>query len=105
MAKEQGGDRGFTMSDSDDALPQMTFTHLVLSLSTSALVHMGAAPEGEGAETGAPEKNLPLAKQTIDILEMLQEKTRGNLEAAEEALLEQVIHEVHLKYVEVSPAK
>ena len=99
MTEEQSGPEGFKMDDAAPAgLPDMTFSTLVLSLSTSAMVHLGVSP---GPEAGlAPEINLPLARQTIDILEMLGEKTKGNLEPEEAALLENVLHQVHMKYVE-----
>jgi hypothetical protein len=101
MTEEQGGPGGFKMEDvAESALPELTFSTLVLSLSTSAMVHMGVAPGPEAGE--APEVNLPMARQTIDILEMLTEKTKGNLEPQEAALLESVLHEVHIKYVEAS---
>lgn len=99
MAGEQGGPRGFRMSDPDDksGLPEMSFATLVLSLSTSALIHLGVPPE---PETEAPaEPNLPLARQTIDILEVLREKTRGNLDEAEKQLLESVLHDLRLRFV------
>jgi uncharacterized protein DUF1844 len=100
MANEQGGPRGFRMSDPEgasDSLPEMSFTTLVLSLSTSALLHLGVAPEpGEGP---APETNLPLARQTIDILEILHDKTRGNLDQGESRLLEGVLHDLRMRFV------
>ena len=102
MSKEQGGPRGFKMSESE--VPQMTFTTLVLSLSTSAMLHLGVMPpaEGDGSESAErPEPNLPLARQSIDILEMLKEKTRGNLIDDEAKVLEQILHQLHLAYVEV----
>lgn len=96
----QAGPRGFEMSDdagSEGAdLPEMDFTTLVLSLSASAMVHLGTAPEGEQAG----ELNLPLAKQTIDILEVLKTKTAGNLEEAESHVIDSVLHELRLRYVE-----
>ncbi len=101
MSKEQEGPRGFKMSESE--VPQMTFTTLVLSLSTSAMVHLGKVPlpEAEASESGErPEPNLPLARQSIEILEMLQEKTRGNLSEDEGKVLEQILHQLHLAYVE-----
>jgi hypothetical protein len=99
MTKEQGGPKGFQMREDDDAaLPPMTFTTLVLSLSTSALAHMGMGP-GAVAEGGVTERSLPLAQQTIDILEILQEKTRGNLEPEEARILEDILHELHLAFV------
>lgn len=99
MAGEQGGPRGFRMSDPDDpsGLLEMSFATLVLSLSTSALLHLGVAPEP--TDTARPETNLPLARQTIDILEILREKTRGNLDESESRLLEQVLHDLRLRYV------
>jgi hypothetical protein len=55
-------------------------------------------------ETGAPsgEKNLPFARQTIDTLEMLQAKTRGNLEADEAQLLESLLYDLRMRFVEAS---
>ena len=104
MAGEQGGPRGFRMSDSEEghALPEMSFATLVLSLSTSALLHLGVAPPPEAGAAPAeppPEPNPTLARQTIDILEILRDKTRGNLDAAESALLEQVLHDLRMRYV------
>jgi len=79
-----------------DDLPEMSFSGLVLSLSASAMVHLGeAAAEGEAA----PPANLPLARQTIDILELLELKTQGNLDPDEQRLLGSVLHELRMKYV------
>jgi len=103
MAGEQGGPRGFRMSESDEAqgLPEMSFATLVLSLSTSALLHLGVAPPEEAGTAPAepPEPNPTLARQTIDILEILRDKTRGNLDAAESALLDQVLHDLRMRFV------
>jgi hypothetical protein len=77
-------------------LPGIDFSTLVLSLATSAMVHLGVVPESEG---GSPEKNLPLAQQTIDTLELLQEKTRGNLTDDEMKLLQSVLYELRMSYV------
>ena len=115
MAKEKEGERGFQMvggphdQDSDasseaaertspEALAPITFGAFVLSLSASAAIHLGLAPGPEGGEPSPP--NLPLVKQTIDILEMLQEKTRGNLAAEELRLLEDVLHDLRIRFVE-----
>ena len=81
--------------------PPVDFTGFVLSLATSALYHMGFVGDPEHDQT-APEPDLPLARQTIDTLEMLQHKTRGNLDAEEDQLLEGVLYELHLRFVEVS---
>jgi Domain of unknown function (DUF1844) len=77
-------------------LPGIDFSTLVLSLATSAMVHMGFVAETEG---GPVEKNLPLAHQTIDTLEMLQQKTRGNLSDDETKLLQSVLYELRMGYV------
>lgn len=76
--------------------PPVNFTNFVISLSTSALFHFGDFPEVEGEKA---EKNLPAAKQTIDILDMLQKKTAGNLDANETSLIEGVIYELKMRYV------
>ena len=76
--------------------PPISFTNFVLSLSTSALFHFGDFPDQEG---GKAEKNLPAAKQTIDILDMLNEKTKGNLNENENQLIQGVLYELKLRYV------
>jgi hypothetical protein len=72
------------------------FTTFVLSLSSSAAFHLGLAPHPEHE---APCENLPMAKQTIDILAILQEKTKGNLDGAEERLLSEVLYNLRMSYV------
>lgn len=76
--------------------PPVNFTNFVISLSTSAIFHFGDFPEYEG---GKAEKNLPAAKQTIDILDMLHEKTKGNLDQNEASLVEGVLYELKMRYV------
>lgn len=84
----------------NEQLPTIDFSMLVLSLSQTALVHLGLA---EDPEAGAPGKrNLPLARQTIDMLGMLQEKTKGNLNGSEERLIDQVLYDLRLRFVELS---
>ncbi|MEW6261946.1 MAG: DUF1844 domain-containing protein [Thermodesulfobacteriota bacterium] len=77
-------------------LPEVNFSTFVFSLSTSALMHLGEIPD---PQTGDTCLNLPLAKQTIDILGMLKEKTGGNLSEDEESLLTNLLYELRLKYV------
>ena len=76
--------------------PAVNFTNFVLSLSTSALFHFGDFPDPEGGKT---EKNLPAAKQTIDILDMLNEKTKGNLDENEKNLIQGALYELKMRYV------
>lgn len=89
-AQGQGGEPG--------ELPHLDFSTFILSLSHSALVHLGDAPQPDGVV----EQDLALARQTIDILGMLQEKTRGNLSGAEERLINQVLTDLRLRFVEVA---
>ncbi len=77
-------------------LPEINFVTFVLSLNASALVHLGLVEEPTSNKKVV---NLPLAKQTIDILGMLQEKTRGNLSADEEALIKHLLYELRMIYV------
>ncbi len=79
-----------------DFLPQITFTTFVLSLSTSALVNLGELPD---PISNRKEVNLPSANQTINIIEMLREKTRGNLTEAEDRLIEDLLYDLHMKYI------
>jgi hypothetical protein len=82
-----------------DTLPAIDFSTFVLSLSHSALVHIGDAPSPEGQPS---ERDLPLARQTIDLLGILQEKTRNNLSGEEERLLDQVLYDLRLRFLEIS---
>lgn len=87
------------MSEPTQALPEIDFATFVLSLASSALMHLGELHEPEGAPG---ERDLPLAKQTIDMLAMLELKTRGNLDAAEQQLLTSVLYDLRVKYVDAS---
>jgi hypothetical protein len=80
-------------------MPAMDFSTFLISLSTSALFHMGLVAEREGEPP--PPANLPMARQTIDILEMIQEKTQGNLNDEEAHLFESLLYELRMRFVEV----
>lgn len=86
-------------AEAPGVLPAVDFASFCLSLATSALYHMGVAIDPEGRDT-IPQKNLPLAQQTIDSLEMLQDKTRGNLDSEEQRLLESLLYELRMHFVE-----
>lgn len=77
-------------------LPQVTFSTFVMSLASSALVHLGEVPE---PETGQMSENLPVAKHTIDILSMLKQKTGNCLDPDEAQLLEGLLYDLRMKYV------
>ncbi|MCL2778339.1 MAG: DUF1844 domain-containing protein [Polyangiaceae bacterium] len=81
----------------DETLPQIDFATFILSLSHSALMHLGEAPD---PLTNQVHADLSLAKQNIDILGLLEDKTKGNLSGDEERLLAQVLFDLRMRYVE-----
>jgi hypothetical protein len=83
--------------------PQVSFIAFVLSLASNAAVHFGDLPDPLTNETRAPD--LEAAAQLIDLLAMLEEKTRGNLSPEERRLLDQVIFELRMRYVDVKKAQ
>jgi hypothetical protein len=85
------------MSESEQDT-QITFIGFVISLAHTAAVHFGDLAE-PGHDRAAP-ANLPAAQQIIDILGLLEQKTRGNLTAEERQVLDQVLYELRLRYVE-----
>lgn len=89
------------MSDHGD-VPNVNFSIFVSSLASSAMVHLGQTPD---PDTGKREVDLALARSTIDALGMLQEKTRGNLDTEEQALIVSLLAELRAKFVEVSQAR
>ncbi|WP_246052067.1 DUF1844 domain-containing protein [Desulfobotulus mexicanus] len=80
----------------EDVFPNIDFTTFILSLNASALVHLGIV---EDPGTGQRRRNMDLAKQTIDVLAMLEEKTRGNLKEDEERLFHHLLQDLRLRYV------
>ena len=97
--------RGREMRDASTAEAEasaINFVGFVLSLAHTAAVHFGDVPDPfSGAKAQA---NLAAAQQMIDILALMEEKTRGNLTAEERQLLEQVLFELRLRYVEAQNA-
>jgi len=80
-----------------ETLPEINFSTFVISLSTQALMHLG---EIANPLSGKVETDVPTAKQMIDILGMLRDKTKGNLSPNEERLLEDILFDLRMKYVE-----
>src|SRR3954465_1607536 len=81
--------------------PSLDFNALVLSLGSSVIVHLGEAPDPTtGQKRDKPE--FPMAQQSIDLLAMLQEKTRGNLTPDEARFLENMLYDLRMLYVQVS---
>jgi len=97
--KKAEGD-GFTMkSGKEDGPAEIDFSTLVYSFATGSLISMGLAPD---PQTKKVQKNLAMAKQNIEILSMLQLKTKGNLTQDEDKFLENILTEVRLRFVEAS---
>jgi hypothetical protein len=78
--------------------PALSFTAFVISLATTAAMHFGDLPDPESGQRAEP--NLDGAAQMIEILGLLEQKTRGNLTAEERQVLEQVLYELRLRFVE-----
>ncbi len=93
------GDEEVEDESARSELPKVDFSTFVLSLGTTALYQLGVMPEpGTGERT---EADPPIAQQTIDTLEMLREKTRGNLEEEERKLIESLLYELRMRFVEL----
>ncbi len=80
--------------------PVLDFNALILSLGSSALVHLGEAPDPTGQKREQPD--FTMAQQSIDLLAVLQEKTRGNLTSEEAAVLRNTLSNLQMVYVEVA---
>jgi hypothetical protein len=80
--------------------PQLTFTAFVISLATTAAIHLGDLPDP--ASSDRAEVNLEGAAQMIEVLSLLDVKTRGNLTAEERQVLEQVLYELRMRFVEAA---
>ena len=80
-------------------LPEINFSTFVFSLSSSALLHFGEIPD---PATGTKQTNLPMAKHTIDMLGMLEEKTKGNLTDDEAQLLNNILYDLRMRYVKAT---
>jgi hypothetical protein len=87
------------VSQEEVQLPEINFTNFLLSISTSALIQLGEVPDPASKQSV---KQLPLAKQTIDLIGMLQEKTKGNLSSDEEKLIEYILYDLRMRYVKAT---
>jgi len=110
LKDQPSDDEGATTSDSEAArakqayqqegegaqFPKIDFSTFVISLNSSALMQLGVLAD---PTTGEKSKNLSLAKQTIDVLGMLEEKTRGNLDADEANMLKSILYDLRILYV------
>ena len=80
-------------------LPEVNFSSFLLSLSSSVLLHLGEIPD---PQSGEKRKDMALAKQSIDILNLLKDKTAGNLTEEEKNLLENLLYDLRMRFVKAS---
>jgi hypothetical protein len=99
MTDEKRGET-FVMKDASPS-PQgpIDFTSFLMGLASTALIHLGGAPH---PETGQKRQDLVLARQSLDLLGMLREKTRGNLSVEEERLFDGLLTDLRLRFVEAT---
>jgi Domain of unknown function (DUF1844) len=88
------------MPENEQGSSEVTFIGFVLSLAHTAAFHFGDVPDPVSGQAG--QVNLAAAQQIIEILALLQEKTRGNLTAEERQLLEQIVYELQMRYIEAT---
>ena len=81
---------------------KMDFAAFILSLNASSMIHMGEIPDPHSMERSV---NLPAAKHTIEILEIIEDKTQGNLDDTEKKLLEDILYNLRMKFMQNSPKK
>lgn len=83
-------------------MSKIDFSTFILSLASAAMIGLGLAPR---PDTGKTQVDLEMARQNIDLLELIQQKTKNNLSADEERMIERVLFEIRTKYLEVSKQK
>jgi hypothetical protein len=89
-----------TSDSADKKAPTLDFNALVLSLGSSAIVHLGEAPDPTTGQKSPPD--FGMAQQSIDLLSMLEEKTRGNLTDEERRFLDGMLYDLRMLFVQVS---
>ena len=85
--------------DQEAVLPEINFINFLFSISTSALIQLGEIQDPVSQQSA---KNLPLAKQTIDLIGMLKEKTKGNLTPEEAKLIENILFDLRMRYIKAT---
>jgi hypothetical protein len=101
QSPERPAEEPASSASDDSALAAVDFHTFVLSFGSSALLHLGELEHPDGEKR----QDLPLAKQTIDILAMLEAKTKGNLTGPEEKLIQSLLYDLRLRYVELTTGK
>ncbi|MBI3754319.1 MAG: DUF1844 domain-containing protein [Deltaproteobacteria bacterium] len=85
--------------DIPTSIPPADFSTFILSLSTSALLHLGEIPDPQTQKT---DRNLELARHTIDMIDMLKQKTKGNMTEAEARLMDNILYDLRMRYVSIT---
>jgi hypothetical protein len=101
-SSSEPGSEEHQKAQTEERYPEVSFASFVLSLSTSAMYHFGDFPDPVSKKA---EKNLSAAKQTIDILTLLQNKTKGNLDEGERNLIDGMLYELRMRYVKEKARK
>ncbi|EPX62381.1 hypothetical protein D187_008569 [Cystobacter fuscus DSM 2262] len=101
MSDEKRGETFVMRGEPKPGAPEapITFSTFLIGLASSALIHLG---EASNPETGKAERDLVLARQSLDLLGMLQEKTRGNLTGEEKQLFDNLLADLRLRFVEAN---
>lgn len=94
--KDKAAAKGSRPEEPRGPLPPVNFAGFLIGLASSALMHLGEYSDPSG---GAPKIDLPAARQTIDLLGLLESKTKGNLDHEEEELLKHLLYDLRVKYV------
>src|ERR1700685_452182 len=93
------------MSEQDYPLPPATFEFLILSLKAQTEMHLGVYQFGGADEKDRPEPDFRIARNSIDLMAMLQEKTRGNVSMEEQRLVENALTELRFRFVQAMESK
>ena len=97
--KDEGKDKVKEEKKDSAPLPEINFSSFLLSLSSSTLLHLGEIAD---PQSGEKKKDLALAKQSIDIINLLKDKTKGNLTQEEEKLLEHLLYDLRMRFVKAN---
>ncbi len=94
--KEEPGKKAPGRETEETPLPEVNFNSLIFSLSSSALINLGEIADPHTRQT---EKDLPLAKHSIDTIAMLKDKTKGNLNPEEQRFVDTILADLRWRYV------
>lgn len=99
MSQDHEDDHETRLPDVGEAMPPIDFNTFILSLASATMIDLG---EMEGTDGLRHDPNLPMARHHIDLLAMLQEKTRGNLSGEEERILHQVLYDLRMRFIHLA---